>query len=61
MIRPRGVRWIRGQYIPTSKNAMVKDFYSQFGFESPDQLNWTLDTQKYSPRENFISAATHHG
>jgi FkbH-like protein len=55
--RERGLRWIKGQYIPTSKNSMVKEFYAQFGFESSDQLNWTLDTQKYSPREHFISPA----
>jgi FkbH-like protein len=57
LARERGLRWIRGQYIPTSKNAMVKDFYAQFGFETTDQLNWVLDTHGYSPRENFISAA----
>ena len=57
LARERGLRWIRGQYIPTSKNAMVKDFYAQFGFETTDQLNWVLDTHAYLPRENFISAA----
>ena len=55
--RERGLRWLKGQFIPTSKNAMVKEFYAQFGFESTDQLNWILDTQRYSPRETFISAA----
>jgi predicted enzyme involved in methoxymalonyl-ACP biosynthesis len=29
----RGVRHVSGEYIPTPKNAMVRDFYRSCGFE----------------------------
>ena len=31
--RQRGLRGIRGQYIKSARNAMVADFYANFGFE----------------------------
>jgi len=41
-----GISEIRGYYYPTSKNAMVKDFYKTMGFEmvsmSEEQSVWTL-------------------
>ena len=55
--RERGLERITGQYLPTSKNAMVKDFWAQFGFQSADGLNWVLETRAYEPRAHFISAA----
>lgn len=46
---------ITGQYIPTSKNGMVKDFWAQFGFESADGRNWTLMTAQFQPKTSFIA------
>jgi FkbH-like protein len=48
-----------GRFIPTAKNAMVRDFYERFGFhstaEADSSTTWTLDVQDYAPREVFIS------
>ncbi len=33
IVRGRGARLLCGQYVPTSKNGQVADFYSQVGFE----------------------------
>jgi len=54
-----GLTRITAQYIPTSKNGMVKDFFQQFGFdkvaESPKgQTQWHLITANYRPRPTFM-------
>ena len=40
----RGIRRIRGEYIPTAKNALVKDHYAGLGFspvgEAADRSLW---------------------
>lgn len=45
----RGCRWIRGPYIPTSKNAMVADLYNRLGFtldeEHDGTTEWLLDVR----------------
>ena len=50
---------IVGEYIPTAKNAMVKDFFAQFGFhrfsENEGRSVWHLDPGAYVPRTLFIS------
>ena len=43
-----------GVYIPTAKNAMVKGFYKQFGFEvaaegDNGETTWRLDVASYRP------------
>lgn len=56
----RKCRWILGEYRPTPKNAMVKDFYAQFGFEllseSRDGAIWRLEVANYRPRAVFMKA-----
>jgi len=48
-----------GQYVPTAKNAMVKEFFEQFGFQ-PMELagngatRWRLNTSDYIPRKVYI-------
>jgi FkbH-like protein len=54
--RQRGLARITGEYIPSSKNQMVKEFWAQFGFESADGVKWTLDAAEYAPRPAWISA-----
>jgi predicted enzyme involved in methoxymalonyl-ACP biosynthesis len=50
-----------GRYIPTAKNAMVKDFYQRFGFQqveaasASDGTTWRLGVNDYVPREVHIS------
>ena len=46
-------------YIPTAKNAMVKEFYARFGFDKiavhPDgKSEWMLKVEDYQPRKVFI-------
>ncbi|WP_175425633.1 HAD-IIIC family phosphatase [Trinickia violacea] len=58
----RGIRTIVGEYIPSSKNAMVERFYEQFGFTPrpvPDTntTEWVIDVADYTKRPHFITAA----
>ncbi len=50
--KTQGIDTIYGYYYPTAKNAMVKDFYEQFGFtlENEDEQGnrtWKLDVAAY--------------
>ena len=50
---------VKGTYIPTSKNSMVKDFYQKFGFECIESGEdgstfWSLDVSKYNPSKVFL-------
>jgi FkbH-like protein len=54
-----GLARVTAEYIPTAKNAMVKDFFQQFGFEKvaegPNgETQWHLLTAKYGPRPTFL-------
>jgi FkbH-like protein len=55
----RNARQITGDYIPTAKNAMVKDFYAQFGFSKVEgtegRSQWHLDPAAYQPRAIHIT------
>lgn len=53
--RSLGVRRIRGEYIPTPKNELVKDHYRNLGFTDAGNGQWTLDVASYKPREHFIA------
>jgi FkbH-like protein len=54
-----GLRRVSGQYIPTAKNGMVKEFYAQFGFEnvleSDGCAQWQLDPKTYRMRPVYIT------
>jgi len=54
-------RRIIGEYLPTAKNAMVKNFYAQFGFEALSEAQdgstrWRLDITAYRPTKVFMRA-----
>lgn len=56
-----GKKWVVGEYRPTPKNAMVKNFYQQFGFEPCEGANegatrWRLDIRKYVPAVTYLNA-----
>jgi FkbH-like protein len=59
LAREKGLRKITGEYIPTAKNAMVKEFYAQFGFERVAEKDghsyWQLDPEAYQPRTVYIT------
>ena len=51
----RGIKIIVGYYYPTAKNAMVREFYAQFGFaktaeDADGNTTWTLDVAAYAPK-----------
>lgn len=48
---------IIGEYLPTAKNAMVKELYPNLGFapiEGAKSEQWVLDVEKYQERECYI-------
>jgi FkbH-like protein len=54
---------ITGQYIPTAKNGMVRDFFPKFGFRQdakeggePGTTYWQLDPTQYVEQPTFITA-----
>jgi FkbH-like protein len=61
--RSLGVERLVGEYVPTSKNKMVKDFYGRFGFEktqeAPDgHATWELDVSRYTPGKTWLDEET---
>lgn len=55
-----GVRRVHGEYIPTAKNGMVRDFYRSNGFEQVGAQNgrstWSLDlTGSELPQSQFVT------
>ena len=55
--RSLGVQRIRGEYISTPKNELVKDHYRNLGFTDAGNGQWILDVANYKPREHFIAVA----
>ncbi|MCC6690544.1 MAG: HAD family hydrolase [Bacteroidia bacterium] len=53
--RKKGIKKITGEYIPTEKNNIVKNFFLKMGFENQNGI-WALDTTKYVEKVNFIQA-----
>jgi FkbH-like protein len=50
----RGAKRIIGEFIPTKKNALVRDHYGNLGFAVQKNGLWSLDVLDYVPREHFI-------
>lgn len=50
-----GLKRIRGEYIPTPKNELVRDHYRNLGFTDDGNGQWTLDVASYMQREHFIA------
>jgi len=50
----KGYSIIKGEYIPTAKNEMVKHHYLKLGFQQAGNL-WELNMKGYKPKECFIS------
>jgi FkbH-like protein len=58
--RQRGYQEIKGVYLPTAKNAMVVNFYAQFGFRKVDEqpdgaTTWLLRVDDYQSRPTFLN------
>ena len=49
----KGCKFIKGEYIATAKNDMVKDHYKNLGFTEQDGC-WILDIDKYEHKKTHI-------
>jgi len=52
--RSSGFRYLRGEYLPTVKNAMVREHYERLGFQW-DGRYWVLDLQTYRNKNTYIN------
>jgi FkbH-like protein len=53
--RTMGYKYLKGEYIPTAKNAMVKEHYPKLGFEATSDSNqWILEVDKYEIHKCYI-------
>lgn len=60
LARARGAKRVVGRYAPTAKNAMVRDFYAQFGFarvatEADGATRWELAVESYVERPALMT------
>jgi FkbH-like protein len=49
-----GCKTIIGEYIPTSKNGLVKNHYLELGFSDLNDGKWALSVGEYDQKEHFI-------
>lgn len=59
--RRHGFASVRGVYLPTAKNSMVKEIFAQFGFHKERELeggvtHWRLQVAEFQAREVHIAA-----
>ena len=52
--KDNGFSIVKGEYIPTAKNEMVKDHYKNLGFEDAGSF-WTLNATDYINKKCFIN------
>lgn len=52
----KGFAKLVGEYLPTAKNGLVRDFYNGLGFTGVNNL-WLLDLSAYSKRASFVKRA----
>lgn len=45
----RGCTRVSGRYLPTAKNALVKEHYAKLGFQADGANAWKLDLKKFIP------------
>jgi FkbH-like protein len=53
--KEKGVSTIVGTYLPTPKNKMVENHYTDLGFQPTEDDGWVLDVNSFEEKENFIS------
>lgn len=58
LAKKRGIKKLRGTYIPSKKNSMVKDHYKNLDFKFEKEENniftWILEIADYQPKECMI-------
>ena len=60
--RRLGLPRVSGEFIPTAKNGMVREFFAQFGFakteeDSDGHSRWSLDAATWQPLKTWIAPA----
>lgn len=50
-----GFRYLAAEYLPTAKNKMVADFYSEIGMEKTGAGTYLLDCTKHRRHEHYIT------
>ena len=58
--KAKGYKRIIGEYLPTAKNGMVADHYTNLGFEKVEgsaSAQWELDINNYKDKECYIQKA----
>lgn len=53
--KANGFEELTAEYIPTPKNAMVKDIYKTFGFTEVKDNNYEIKIDEYAPKTNYIA------
>jgi predicted enzyme involved in methoxymalonyl-ACP biosynthesis len=64
--RERNLKCIKGAYIPTSKNDLVREHYAQLGFSNvaantDGHTTWELSLADYHPLSHFIKRVEVNG
>jgi FkbH-like protein len=54
LAKANGYTTLKGEYIPTPKNEMVKDHYKNLGFKPVADL-WQLNVDEYEQKNNYIT------
>ncbi|WP_295797690.1 HAD family hydrolase [Mucilaginibacter sp.] len=49
-----GIKYLKGEYLPTVKNGIVKEHYANLGFTEQDGY-WTIPVDGYQTKKTFIS------
>jgi len=49
-----GIKYLKGEYLPTAKNGIVKDHYANLGFAERDRY-WVMPVDDYQTKSTFIS------
>lgn len=52
--KQKGFRYLKGEYLPTPKNQLVKDHFANLGFSRQDD-GWILDISVFTPLETHIN------
>ena len=56
--REMGVKKIVGEYLPTAKNKIVENHYSDLGFEALGNGRWELAIDSYETKAHFINTSS---
>ena len=51
--KAKGFRYLKGEYLPTPKNEMVREHYADLGFQKKED-GWFLDVQGYENKKTHI-------